>query len=171
MATKPTNFERVLKAAKFGATVTGTDPAKTLFASLVAAVLAAGSAPAATISLNPVPLVKAMHRKASPTTRARRISEALLIGLTIADYRTTMRGMDRGFCETNQRLVGPDGCRINEPKFTRAKIGVASFAFAQELPIWRRHQEGWNRVFLISNITLSIPLAKGVINNYRVLTR
>lgn len=131
----------------------------------------AHNAASATISLDPVVVIKAIHAKASPSTKARRISEAVLMGLNIADYRTTMRGMDRGFCETNRLLIGPDGCGINEPKFTILKSTVAGFVVAQELPIWKRHQEGWNKTFLIINLTASIPLAKGVIGNTRLLLK
>ncbi len=125
---------------------------------------------AASFSINPVTLIKAIHAKASPTTKARRISEIVLLGMNFADYRTTIIGTGRGFCETNQRF-NIDGCRLNEPKFTRAKIAVSGFALMQEIPIWKRHQEGWNKVFLITNITFAIPLTKGVINNTRYLLR
>lgn len=137
---------------------------------LILAAMMAMSANAASFSINPVTIVKAM-RKAPGTTRARRISEAVLIGLTVADYRTTIRGMDRGFCELNNYLVGPDGCRVNRPKFTLVKSGVVAFAAMQEIPGWHRKSDVWNRVFLISNIGLSVPLAAGVVNNYRVLSR
>lgn len=126
---------------------------------------------AQTWSVDPVVISKAIFRRTSGTTKARRISEAILIGFNYADYRTTIIGTGRGFCETNPQF-SLDGCRLNRPKFTYAKLAVTAFAASQEIsPLWRRHREGWNRVFLISNITLTIPLARGVVGNTRLLLR
>lgn len=125
---------------------------------------------AASFSINPITIAKAIHQKSSPSTKIRRITGAVLVGLNYTDYRTTIVGTGQGACELNP-LLNIDGCKLNRPKFTFVKVAVFGYVAAQELPVWKRHQEGWNKLFTATNLGASIPLAIAVTNNFYQLSK
>ncbi len=137
-----------------------------------AALLFSGLLPAAAISVNPVAMVKAIHDKASPSTRFRRVGEAILLGGNLVDWRTTLVATQNyHLCETNG-VFTTSTCILNKPKFNWVKGAVTGFVLVQEVkPLWRRHEEGWNRTFTIIDFSLGVPMLIVGVNNWRIIEK
>ena len=125
---------------------------------------------AQSIRVNPVQVYKALHNRTSPSTKIRRITEIVVVGFDIADWRTTYIGVDRGFCELNPLLVTKP-CILNRPKLNLVKGAVIGVVGLEEAYSYKWGTDNSNKVITILNVAGAIPLGTAVINNIYQLNK
>ena len=136
---------------------------------LLAAFLLAGSAQAATFSLDLGKLahaIKARHDSVPTSVRLRRGTAALAGLMTVGDFVSTNQKIAQGFCELNPGLQAADGCHVNVARFTALKIGMLLWLgpgeeLAHKLP----HGRIWDRENIVLNIGAAATFAALTIHN------
>ncbi len=121
---------------------------------LIAILLLSVSAPAQ-VSIDLVQVVraiKARHDKVPAVVKWRRITAGLAAAASVGDMVTTYDALERGRCEVNPILVGPDGCSINKRRFTALKVGLFTWlAVGEEVAHRLPHGHIWDRENIILN--------------------